>query len=157
MIQWTHLLAAVILREFGYRKGSGGSGQYCGGDGVIRDLEFLEPIQISLLTERRSRAPYGLKGGSPASMGINTWIKLPPPTGDASQTPGKARKINLGGKASVYMSAGDRLVLQTPGGGGWGKIENRKLSQSNGVHKSSGWEPRGSLAEKASAEAAFGA
>lgn len=138
----------VILREFSYRPDSGGKGKYSGGNGVIRDMQFLEPIQISLLTERRSRAPYGLAGGEPARMGTNTWIK--------QTTGGQTRKVNLGGKASVHLAAGDRLVLNTPGGGGWGT----PTSEVNG-HGDSGykpqWEARGSLAEKSMAEAAFGA
>lgn len=137
----------VILREFSYRPDSGGKGAYSGGNGVIRDLEFLEPIQISLLTERRSRAPYGLEGGQPAKMGINTWVKQ-------TQT-GQTRRVNLGGKAAVHMSAGDRLVLQTPGGGGWGVSSEERKAAENGYKPQ--WEARGSLAEKSMAEAAFGA
>jgi len=54
----------VAVREFNYRKGSGGQGQFCGGDGIVRTIEFLkEGIQVGLLSERRAVAPYGLKGG----------------------------------------------------------------------------------------------
>lgn len=81
-------------------------------------------------------------------MGTNTWIK--------QTSEGQTRKVNLGGKASVHLAAGDRLVLNTPGGGGWGT----PTSEVNG-HADSGykpqWEARGSLAEKSMAEAAFGA
>lgn len=140
-------MTAVILRQFGYRPNSGGLGQYNGGNGVIRDTEFLEPIQVSLLTERRSRAPYGLAGGQPGSMGKNVWVKR---TDDGQST----RNINLGGKAAVHFKAGDRLIINTPGGGGWGQMEHRKEVQR--AYKKE-WAARGSLAEKASAEAAFGA
>ena len=79
-------------------------------------------------------------------MGVNTWIK---------QTPaGITRKVNLGGKASVHMAAGDRLVLQTPGGGGWGLTTEKREAVAG--YKAQ-WEARGSLAEKSMAEAAFGA
>jgi 5-oxoprolinase (ATP-hydrolysing) len=138
---------AVILRQFGYRPESGGAGQYYGGNGVIRDTEFLEPIQVSLLTERRSRAPYGLAGGDPGSMGKNVWVKQ---LDDGKTT----RNINLGGKAAVHFKAGDRLIINTPGGGGWGDVKHRKEMML--AHKKE-WAARGSLAEKASAEAAFGA
>lgn len=135
----------MILRQFGYRPDSGGQGQHHGGNGVIREMEFLEPIQVSLLTERRSRAPYGLEGGGEGKMGINTWIK---------QYEKGLRRVNLGGKAAVKMAAGDRLVINSPGGGGWGQLHHRKEVMA--AHKAE-WAARGSLAEKAAAEAAFGA
>jgi 5-oxoprolinase (ATP-hydrolysing) len=143
-------IPAVILREFGLRPDSGGVGAHHGGNGVIRDIEFLESMQVSLLTERRSRAPYGMSGGGEGKTGVNTWLK---------QTHGVVkRKVNLGGKASVRVAAGDRLVLHTPGGGGWGVGDRRNVVQTDKVAKPGHvWEPRGSLAEKASAEAAFGA
>lgn len=141
-------MKAVILHEFGLREGSGGLGQHNGGDGVVRDIEFLEGMQVSLLTERRSRAPYGLRGGGEGKVGVNTWIK---------QSNGVTRRrVNLGGKASIRVTPGDRLLLQTPGGGGWGSVGQR-VSCRPAVISGATWEPRGSLAEKASAEAAFGA
>ena len=147
-------MIAVILRQFGYRPNSGGLGQHNGGNGVIRDTEFLEPIQVSLLTERRSRAPYGLYGGGEGSTGKNIWVKQADlPDGQGGVTKG-TRNINLGGKAAVHFKAGDRLIINTPGGGGWGQVEHRKEMQR--AYKAE-WAARGSLAEKASAEAAFGA
>lgn len=115
---------------------------------MVRDIEFLEEMQVSLLTERRSRAPYGLRGGGEGKVGINTWIKQ---SSDA-----KTRKVNLGGKASIRVTAGDRLVLQTPGGGGWGAMGDRPRN-ARAAGELPAWEPRGSLAQKAAAEAAFGA
>lgn len=140
---------AVILHEFGLRPDSGGVGLHHGGNGVIRDIEFLEGMQVSLLTERRSRAPYGLNGGGEGRVGVNTWLK---------QSDGVVRrKVNLGGKASIKVTAGDRLVLHTPGGGAWGAGERRNEAGAVKTKSGHAWEPRGSLAEKASAEAAFGA
>jgi 5-oxoprolinase (ATP-hydrolysing) len=103
-----------ILRQFGLRKGSGGEGLHPGGDGVIRDIEFSVPVQLSILSERRSYTPYGLNGGGNGKPGLNLWIKKDPATGDE-------RSINLGGKNTASFGKGDRFVLQSPGGGGWGK------------------------------------
>lgn len=105
----------VILHEFGLREGSGGKGQHNGGEGIIRDIEFTQPVQCSILSERRVFQPYGLQGGGPGSCGRNVWIKKE--TG---------REIYLGGKNTVTMKAGDRLRILTPGGGAWGKSGDEK-------------------------------
>jgi 5-oxoprolinase (ATP-hydrolysing) len=110
----------VVLRKFSLRPESGGDGQYHGGDGVIRDVEFRIPMTASILSERRSFAPYGMKGGNPGMRGLNQWIK------------GNGRTINLGGKNSVAVSAGDRVVINTPGGGGYGRGGEKKEA-SEGV------------------------
>ncbi|KAH8599091.1 putative 5-oxoprolinase [Bisporella sp. PMI_857] len=99
----------VLLRKFSLRPGSGGNGYYLGGNGVIRDIEFRIPMTTSILSERRSIAPYGMNGGDSGKRGLNQWIK------------GTGRTINLGGKNSVRVSAGDRVVINTPGGGGYGR------------------------------------
>lgn len=99
----------VILRRFCLREGSGGAGLHPGGEGIIRDIEFCLPIKVSILSERRAFAPYGLEGGEDAKRGQNLWVKK---TG---------RTINLGGKNTAMMDAGDRIVVMSPGGGGWGK------------------------------------
>jgi len=97
----------VVIEEFSIREGSGGAGKYRGGDGVRRIYRFLEEMEVSLLTERRVFAPYGLEGGEPGAKGVNTLIR--------------GEKIyNLGGKASFTVRRGDRVVIETPGGGGWG-------------------------------------
>ena len=98
----------VIVRSFTLRKGSGGKGKWSGGDGVVRELEFLRPMTVSILSERRSVAPPGILGGCNAAKGQNLWIRN---NGDV---------VNLGGKASVEMLAGDKLCICTPGGGGYG-------------------------------------
>jgi 5-oxoprolinase (ATP-hydrolysing) len=99
----------VILRQFCLREGSGGAGAHPGGDGIIRDIEFRIPTQVSILSERRAFAPYGLEGGEDGKRGENIWIKA------------SGRSINLGGKNTAMMDVGDRIVVKSPGGGGWGK------------------------------------
>ncbi len=98
-----------VLRS-GLRRGSGGTGEYAGGDGIARDLEALEPVTVSLITERRVSAPWGLGGGSPGAVGEN-WLL---PGGD------EARAERLADKVTVRLDAGDVLRVLTPGGGGWG-------------------------------------
>ena len=98
----------VVVRSFELRRHSGGDGHWKGGDGIVRELEFLRPMTVSILSERRSVAPPGLLGGKDAKRGQNIWIK------SAGGT------VNLGGKASVSMGTGDRLRILTPGGGGYG-------------------------------------
>ncbi len=92
------------LREYSRRRGSGGAGMQPGGDGLVREYEFLAPAQLSLLTERRRFAPWGAAGGQDGARGCN-------------ELNGK----QLPGKCSVSVQAGDRLRISTPGGGGWGK------------------------------------
>ncbi len=101
----------VMLREFSIRKGSGGQGKYNGGDGLIRDIEFLRPLNITILSERRKYAPYGLRGGPPGSCGRNILIRV------------DGKEIDLGGKNEVHTDTGDRIRILTPGGGGWGLKE----------------------------------
>ena len=80
-----------------------GAGRHPGGDGIIREYEFLQPTRLSLLSERRSFAPWGLLGGGEGKRGSNLLN-------------GKI----LPGKCTVDMCVGDRLTIQSPGGGGWG-------------------------------------
>ncbi|KAJ7088648.1 Hydantoinase B/oxoprolinase [Mycena epipterygia] len=145
----------VLLHQFGLRVGSGGTGQFRGGEGVVRELEVLEPMQVSILSERRTRQPYGMEGGGPGALGRNTWVKqLRKEDGDLTDENGAlvSRDINIGGKATVWMGKGDRLVLETPGGGAWGVGGE---GGSDEVKHVRGWEPRGSVAERAAAQAAF--
>lgn len=99
----------VILHEFSLRPQSGGQGHYRGGNGVKRDIEFRHPVQASILSERRARAPYGLCGGGCGAMGRNLWYQA-------------SSKItsSIGGKNTVDIQAGDHLIIYTPGGGGYG-------------------------------------
>ncbi|KAI1614114.1 Hydantoinase B/oxoprolinase-domain-containing protein [Exophiala viscosa] len=102
-----------ILRQFSIRHGSGGVGARPGGDGVVREIEFLEPVQCSILSERRVHRPYGMEGGGPAKEGLNLWVTVDEETGEE-------RRVNLGGKNTVKTKRGDRVVIMTPGGGAWG-------------------------------------
>jgi N-methylhydantoinase B len=90
--------------EYAVRRGSGGAGKHHGGDGVVRELEALEPMDYSLITERRRHAPAGAEGGDPGLRGRNllNGDELPP-------------------KATGSLRAGDRLRIETPGGGGDGE------------------------------------
>jgi N-methylhydantoinase B/oxoprolinase/acetone carboxylase alpha subunit len=136
----------VVLREFSIRDGSGGAGKYRGGDGVIRDIEFLsKQIQVSILSERRVFRPYGLQGGQDAQNGRNLWIKR------NADGQGKDRVVNLGGKTTVKFNRGDRIVVMTPGGGGWGAPEkgSSKKNESEGGFGYQHIDKRsGSLAER---------
>lgn len=125
----------VVIRQFSLRDGSGGEGKYRGGDGVIRDIEFLSPeIQVSILSERRVYRPYGLEGGEDAKCGLNLWVKQRrEEDGDLLQEEEdehkvdlqRPRVINLGAKTTAKMGRGDRIIIHTPGGGGWGRKEDR--------------------------------
>jgi 5-oxoprolinase (ATP-hydrolysing) len=102
----------VVLRSFEIRRGSGGAGQHRGGDGVRRAIEFLKPLTLSLLTQRRGPyAPYGLDGGDSGALGVNTLQRA------------DGRVESLGGAAQLQVQPGDVLVIETPGGGGWGSAE----------------------------------
>ncbi|KAK2750675.1 hypothetical protein FQN57_002748 [Myotisia sp. PD_48] len=109
----------VLLREFSLRPGSGGQGQHCGGDGVIRDIEFRIPVQVSILSERRVHRPYGMNGGDDAQCGQNIWARNIPKAGNPEER--EVRLISLGGKNTANMQPGDRIIIKTPGGGGWGR------------------------------------
>ncbi|KAL2866076.1 Hydantoinase B/oxoprolinase-domain-containing protein [Aspergillus lucknowensis] len=102
----------VILRQFSIREGSGGRGEYRGGDGVIRELEFRMPLSVSMLSERRVYRPYGLAGGEAGQAGLNLYVKK---EGDGTE-----RVINIGGKMELEVQPGERVIIHTPGGGGWG-------------------------------------
>ncbi|KAF8201216.1 Hydantoinase B/oxoprolinase [Mycena galopus ATCC 62051] len=146
----------VLLHQFALRQESGGKGEFRGGEGVARELEVLEPMQVSMLSERRTRQPYGLEGGGPGALGRNTWVKkLRKEDGDLTDENGALgeRYINIGGKATVWMGKGDRLLIETPGGGAWGAPKHD--GERNEVPHAKTWEPRGSIAERAAAQAAF--
>ncbi|HKJ77713.1 MAG TPA: hydantoinase B/oxoprolinase family protein, partial [Gammaproteobacteria bacterium] len=91
------------VRRYAVRRGSGGAGARRGGDGLLREFEFLAPAQVTLLTERRRHAPWGLAGGGPGRPGENLLNGSPLP-----------------GKAQLDVQPGDRLSLASAGGGGYG-------------------------------------
>jgi N-methylhydantoinase B len=89
--------------RYSLRPGSGGAGKRRGGDGLIREFEFLAPARFTLLTERRRHQPWGLAGGASGARGVN-----------------RLNGQELPAKCHYEVQAGDRLVIETPGGGGWG-------------------------------------
>ena len=104
----------VRLWEFSIRPDSGGAGQHRGGDGIIRRLEFLEPLRVSIISERRERGPFGLDGGTAGQPGRNLLCRA-----------GSNTEEDLGGKVQFDAQPGDQLTIQTPGGGGWGEDKKR--------------------------------
>jgi 5-oxoprolinase (ATP-hydrolysing) len=99
----------VRVEQFAIRRGSGGAGRHQGGDGAVRRLKVLRPLTLSVLTQRRGpHPPYGAHGGGPGVLGRNTLIRA-----DGTQS-------IVSGIAQVQVEAGDVLVIETPGGGGFG-------------------------------------
>ncbi|WP_426265522.1 hydantoinase B/oxoprolinase family protein [Sphingomonas sp. LHG3443-2] len=101
----------VRLDCFAIRRGSGGGGKHKGGDGVIREITFLEPMRANILANRRRIAPKGLAGGGDALPGRN-WVER-----------GDGRIQELTATAKADMAPGDRFIIETPGGGGFGEPE----------------------------------
>jgi N-methylhydantoinase B len=98
------------LRIAGYRvrRGSGGVGMHRGGDGIVREFEFLVPAEVTLISDRREHGPWGLAGGESGTPGRNTLVRA-------------GRRQKLPGKTRFEARPGDVLKIETPGGGGWGK------------------------------------
>ena len=101
----------VRLVSFRIRRGSGGRGRHPGGDGVVREIEFLESLDVSIVSQRRSTPPYGLCGGGDGQVGRNR-IRHGT-TGEEELLPSVAL---------VKVRPGDRLIIETPGGGGYGGL-----------------------------------
>ncbi|MET8563049.1 hydantoinase B/oxoprolinase family protein [Streptomyces flaveolus] len=99
----------VRLEEFAVRRGSGGAGRWRGGDGAVRRIRFLEPMTVSTLSQHRRVPPYGMAGGAPGALGANRVEHA-----DGTVT-------DLGGSGSADVGPGDVLVIETPGGGGYGR------------------------------------
>jgi 5-oxoprolinase (ATP-hydrolysing) len=99
----------VRLESFAIRKGSGGRGRYCGGDGVIREMRFLEPMTATILSSHRETAPYGLDGGEDGARGCNYVVRK------------DGTRVDLHGNDEIDMQPGDLFVIETPGGGGFGR------------------------------------
>ena len=98
----------IRIRRYGLRKDSGGKGLHRGGEGIVREYEFLVPAALTILSERRRFAPYGVLGGEPGAKGKNTLVS-------------RGRKKVLGSKVNVKLRPGDVLRVETPGGGGYGR------------------------------------
>lgn len=98
------------LRRYCIRRDSGGDGAQRGGDGIVREFEFLAPATVTLLTERRQHAPWGLAGGAPGLRGVN-----------------RRNDETLPAKVCFEVVAGERVTIETPGGGGWGNPSPKKV------------------------------
>jgi N-methylhydantoinase B len=98
----------IRIARYSLRRGSGGGGKWRGGDGIVRDIRFLSKAQLTLLSERRRFAPYGLNGGQEGATGSNIVIR----------SDGKEER--LPSKFTTWVQPGDTISIQTPGGGGWG-------------------------------------
>lgn len=101
----------VRVEEFSLRRGSGGAGRFPGGDGVVRKLRFLEAMTATILSSNRITQPYGLAGGGPGKSGRNTLVR-----NDGSE-------VALQGNDEVAVAPGDMIVIETPGGGGFGPTD----------------------------------
>jgi N-methylhydantoinase B len=97
------------VRRYAYRVGSGGEGKFCGGDGLVREVELLADAEVTLLADRRRFRPYGLAGGAEGAAGA-AWITKAE----------SGERVELPGKCSLPLKRGDVLRIETPGGGGWG-------------------------------------
>jgi len=101
----------VRVRRFAIRRGSGGRGRHRGGDGVVREIEFLAPAELSLLSQHRTVAPYGAAGGGPGAPGCQRVVRADGRVEELAPVDGRS------------VGPGDRIVVETPGGGGWGAPE----------------------------------
>ena len=97
--------------QYSLRKESGGKGEHSGGDGIVREIEVLTDCEVTLLADRRERGPWGLAGGSDGARG----------TADIVRRDGSIE--SMPGKFSARLRKGDRIRIETPGGGGWGQIK----------------------------------
>jgi 5-oxoprolinase (ATP-hydrolysing) len=98
----------VIVESFAIRKGSGGPGRWRGGDGSIRKLRFTEPVDAAILSNHRRVAPFGMAGGKDAQIGTNTVLR----------SDGEVE--SLSGTATIKLAVDDVVIIETPGGGGFG-------------------------------------
>lgn len=108
----------VRVHKTSLRRGSGGRGRFRGGDGIIREIEFLTDARCSILSDRRRFPPYGLAGGQPGKPGRNTVTV-------------KNRARRLPSKTVLNLPAGSILTIETPGGGGWGRNHTRIIQKDN--------------------------
>jgi len=108
----------VLLREFSLRRGSGGAGYHRGGDGLLRHVEFRAPMTAAILSNHRRVAPFGLAGGGGGSVGVNRWLHA------------DGRQELLQASAELAVQPGDALVIETPGGGGYGAVESERRTSS---------------------------
>ncbi|MGD8905796.1 MAG: hydantoinase B/oxoprolinase family protein [Gammaproteobacteria bacterium] len=114
VLEWRY---PVLLRRFSIRRGSGGPGRFRGGDGAVREIEFREPMSAAILSGHRRVPPFGLAGGGPGAVGHNRLIGA-----DGSRT-------ELGATAAFQVKGGDVLMVETPGGGGYGERTDKEETQ----------------------------
>jgi 5-oxoprolinase (ATP-hydrolysing) len=99
----------VIVESFSIREDSGGDGEWHGGNGTVRRIKFTEPVDAAILSNHRRIAPFGIAGGDAARTGVNRIIRA------------NGSEETLSGTATVQLDAGDTFIIETPGGGGYGK------------------------------------
>jgi 5-oxoprolinase (ATP-hydrolysing) len=102
----------VRLEQFSIRKNCGGKGKWNGGDGVIREITFLEPVNLSVLSQRRKSGPYGINGGEDGKPGSQKIIRK------------NGEEIQLDSIQNINLETGDRFIIETPGGGGFERVKN---------------------------------
>ena len=102
------------VRRYGLRRGSGGRGRHRGGEGLVREIEVLTPGEATVIAERRRLAPWGVEGGGPGARGRNLIRRR------------AGRLEEMPGKFQAAVAPGDRLIVETPGGGGYGKPRRRR-------------------------------
>jgi 5-oxoprolinase (ATP-hydrolysing) len=98
----------VRVEEFSVRRGSGGKGRWPGGDGIVRQIKFLEAVVVNVLTQHRIELPYGMQGGGPGKPGSQYLI-------------GATHRKKLKGIDTAAVAAGESIRIETPGGGGFGR------------------------------------
>jgi 5-oxoprolinase (ATP-hydrolysing) len=118
VLEWRY---PVRLERFEIRPDSGGAGRWHGGNGGVREIRFLEPMTASILSNNRRIPPFGILGGGPGARGKNYVIRA------------DGRREDLGFVASVELRAGDLFVVETPGGGGYGRWEPSATERTRGV------------------------
>jgi N-methylhydantoinase B/oxoprolinase/acetone carboxylase alpha subunit len=96
------------VHRYEVRRGSGGAGRHAGGEGIVREIEFLTGCDVTILSDRRTRGPYGLAGGERGRPGRNTLLR-------------GTKRVKVSGKENFQVAEGDILRIESPGGGGWGK------------------------------------
>ena len=96
------------------RRGSGGAGKHRGGDGIVREYQFLAPAEVTLIADRRKRGPWGLAGGESGKPGR-----------DFLSSGSRTSRKRLEAKHRFAVAPGDRLRVETPGGGGWGSVSKK--------------------------------
>ncbi|MGE5340927.1 MAG: hydantoinase B/oxoprolinase family protein [Candidatus Omnitrophota bacterium] len=108
----------IEVEQYSLRSGSGGKGKFNGGEGLIRSYKFLENAHVSILSDRRQTQPYGLQGGEPGKCGENILVSNVKP-----DMPDEEKRTRLDSKVNLDVNAGDVLIIETPGGGGYGPVE----------------------------------